>query len=235
MALLAVVLSMVGCSHELDVGAPGGVDDALGPVDGEPVVVANPAVRDDDNDSSADNDDGSTDDGTTDDGVVGPDEQAPPDVDLPPEAPGVSPPPAETTQACTVWQDCAPHFGDLNSGFDCDNGQCACNVADGYDEACAEIGGFWSDDECLCFVTQSRPPEAANDDDDDDDDAPYCWWRFREDCDPDEWVDTSYYERVCTNGTCRDVWRNRGYWTDGACTEVWTKRCDDGSQYVYRI
>ena len=82
-------------------------------------------------------------------------------------------------------------------------------------------------------VTQSRPPEPANDDDDED--APYCWWRWREECDADEWVDTSYYERVCTNGTCRNVWRNDGYWADGACTEVWTRRCDDGSQYVYRI
>lgn len=233
MVVLAVVMSVVGCSHELDVGAPGGVDDSLNgaPADGEPVVVANPTVRDDDNDGDSSSDNG---DGTTDDGVVGPDEQAPPDVDLPPEAPGASPPPAETSQTCTVWQDCAPHFGDRNSGFDCDNGQCACNVADGYDEACAEIGGFWSDDECFCFVTQSRPPEPANDDEDDED-APYCWWRWREECDADEWVDTSYSERVCTNGTCRNVWRNDGYWAEGACTEVWTKRCDDGSQYVYRI
>ncbi|HEY1100493.1 MAG TPA: hypothetical protein VGF99_16250 [Myxococcota bacterium] len=228
LTVLFALAAVVGCANELDVGAPGGAVDR-----GDDFAVEAGSG----NSQPGDSDDGSApvdNDGTDgeDDDVSGDD-----DVDLPPAGePGVSPPPAESTQSCTVWQDCGPNFGDLNSGFDCDSGQCACNAVGHHDDDCAAIGGFWSEQECFCFVTSSRPPEPASSGsyDDRDDDTPYCWWRYREECDRDRWVDTSYYERVCTNGECRNVWRSDGHWEDGDCTDVWTKRCDDGSQYVYR-
>ncbi len=220
-----LLAALTACGTDLDVGSGDVVAD-------EGFVVApggGSSVRDeDDTDGSADGD-------ATDEPGVTPDEPA---VDVPPSGtPGTSPPPSETTESCAQWQDCGPHYGDLNSGFDCDNGQCACNVASDHDDDCRAIGGLWSDQECFCFVTSSRPPEAADDNtsyDDRDERAPYCWWRYREECDRDRWVDTSYYERVCSQGTCRNVWRSRGHYEDGNCTDVWTKRCDDGSQFVYR-
>jgi len=185
-----------------------------------------PAVRDDDasDDADADNDadappanDGPSDDGNNDD-------------DTPPPA---SPPPTSQDQSCQVWQDCGPHFGDMNSGFDCDDSVCACDADGAYDAECARIGGVWSAEECFCFVTNSRPPAPANDPDRDDDE-PYCWWRWHEECEPDEWVDTSYYRRECDSQGCRDRYVHRGYWRDGDCDDVWTRLCDDGTRQVYR-
>ncbi len=231
----ALLLSTVACGTDLDVGTGSGTVDR-----GDDFAVIPGGNGDEDGDSD---EDGSDEDGIGGDAndPVQPepeDPTTPVDVDEPASGTaGSSPPPSETSQSCTIWQDCGPNFGDLNSGFDCDSGQCVCNVASDHDDDCAAIGGLWSEQECFCFVTSSRPPQAANDDiayDDRDDRAPYCWWRYRKECDRDRWVDTSYYERVCTQGQCRDVWRSRGYWTQGRCTDVWTRRCDDGSQTVYR-
>jgi len=228
-SMLSTLLALTACGTDLDVGTGGDTGAS------EEFVVApggSSGVRADDVGS----------DGTDDDGTEAPDEpDTTPDVPAVDEpasgGPGTSPPPSETTGSCAQWQDCGPHYGDLNSGFDCDAGQCACNVASDHDDDCRAIGGLWSDQECFCFVTSSRPPEPADDDtsyDDRDDDAPYCWWRYREECDGDRWVDTSYYERVCRQGVCNNVWRRDGYYEDGDCVEVWTRRCDDGSQVVFR-
>ena len=140
-------------------------------------------------------------------------------------------PPAELEQACSVWQDCGPNFGDRNSGFDCQDGQCACNVAGDYDEACAAIGGLWSDAQCFCFVTSSRPPEEA---DPDETDPVTCWWDYYRDCEADEWVDTSYYRNECDDGGCRRVYVRRGYWREGHCDDVWVRECSDGTRQTFR-
>jgi hypothetical protein len=152
--------------------------------------------------------------------------------DVPADAPAdVVTPPSETLQSCTVWQDCGPHFGDLNSGFDCDAGQCACNVAGDHDDACAAIGGYWSEAQCFCFVTSSRPPAEADTDAADD---VSCWWDWYEECAPDVWVDTSYYRRECDDDGCRDVYVRRGYWREGACDDIWVRECSDGSVQEFR-
>lgn len=140
-------------------------------------------------------------------------------------------PPAELEQACTVWQDCGPHFGDRNSGFDCHDGQCACNVDGDYDDACAAIGGLWSDAQCFCFVTSSRPPEDA---DPDETDQVTCWWDYYRDCEADEWVDTSYYRNECDDDGCRRVYVRRGYWREGHCDDVWVRECSDGTRQTFR-
>ena len=171
---------------------------------------------------------------------------AAPEIDADADAPGTSPddtgsaadadadvvaPPSETPQSCTAWQDCGPHFGDLNSGFDCDAGQCACNVAGDHDDACAAIGGYWSEAQCFCFVTSSRPPAEADPDENDD---VSCWWDWYEECAPDVWVDTSYYRRECDDDGCRDVYVRRGYWREGACDDIWVRECSDGSVQEFR-
>jgi hypothetical protein len=231
LAIMATALQAVGCGTELtastgaDQAAPAGVSTT--PI-AAPDAPADPAV-----------DDGAPAAPAADDApAADPPADAPaadaPAADTPAAgAPGSVPPPAEQSQTCQAWQDCGPHFGDLNSGFDCDGGQCACNVAGTYDDDCAAIGGLWSEEECFCFVTQSRPPEPANDAGNNDD-APWCWWRWHEECEPDEWVDTSYYRRECDSSGCYNRYISRGHWVDGYCNDVWTKTCDDGSRQVYR-
>jgi len=231
LAMLAMALQAVGCGTDLT--GPTGSSEQAAPAGFSTTPITAPAVDDD-----ADGTDPGTGDTGADDAPVPGDPAANPDGDdgAPAAgAPGTAPPPAEQAQSCQAWQDCGPHFGDLNSGFDCDGGQCACNVAGTWDDDCAAIGGLWSDEECFCFVTQSRPPEPANDaSTTNDDDAPWCWWRWHEECEPDEWVDTSYYRRECDSSGCYNRYISRGHWVDGYCNDVWTKTCDDGSRQVYR-
>lgn len=229
LAMMATALQAVGCGTELtastgaDPAAPAGVSTTpIAAPDAADAPAADPTA-----DAPADP--------AADDAPAADPAADAPAADAPAAgAPGSVPPPAEQAQTCQAWQDCGPHFGDLNSGFDCDGGQCACNVAGTYDDDCAAIGGLWSDEECFCFVTQSRPPEPANDANSNDDDAPWCWWRWHEECEPDEWVDTSYYRRECDSSGCYNRYISRGYWVDGYCNDVWTKTCDDGSRQVYR-
>jgi hypothetical protein len=218
---LLALLVMTACSTELGgpVDAAATHDTVSGGIDTTPNTAAPGAPADADADA-----DGT---GTAD--------------DLPADAPAadesadasgdVVAPPSETPQSCTVWQDCGPHFGDLNSGFDCDAGQCACNVAGDHDDACAAIGGYWSEAQCFCFVTSSRPPAEADPDENDD---VSCWWDWYEECAPDVWVDTSYYRRECNDDGCRDVYVRRGYWREGACDDIWVRECSDGSVQEFR-
>jgi hypothetical protein len=172
---------------------------------------------------------GGTDAGGTDAG--GTDAPAPP-----------GPPPAEAGQVCVEWTECGPWFVNDNSGFDCVAGTCVCNSAGNWDDECARIGGVWSDEECFCFVGASSMPaedpdtwtaddEAANDDPRAD---RQCWWKWKETCEPDRWVDTSDYEWVCdSGGDCSWEYDESGYWESGDCDGYWIRRCDDGTEKRY--
>jgi hypothetical protein len=230
--ILLLALLVTACSTEL--GGPADDQGAAAPIpDGVAVAPhAAPAgalPADDVGDDDAVTD--ANDDTDTDTDTAAPGDATDGTTPDPSDGDDVVTPPAETAQACTVWQDCGPHFGDLNSGFDCDAGQCACNVAGDHDDACAAIGGYWSEAQCFCFVTSSRPPAEADPDADDD---VTCWWDWYEECDPDEWIDTSYYRRECTDDGCRDVYVRRGYWAEGACDDIWVRECSNGSVQEFR-
>jgi hypothetical protein len=150
------------------------------------------------------------------------------------------PPPASAGQACVEWTDCGPRFANPNSGFDCIDEVCTCNAEGNWDDACASIGGVWSDEECFCFVSASPAPSEDADtwtaDDEDEDSAAdrQCWWVWKETCEPDTWVDTSEYEWVCRGSDdCGYEYRAGGYWESGECDGYWIRRCDDGSEKRY--
>lgn len=145
------------------------------------------------------------------------------------------PPPSEAGQSCSEWTDCGPHYADPNSGFDCVQGSCTCDDSGQWAQACADIGGSWSSWECFCFTnTETAMPAAAPETPAQADEDVQCWWswRFRY-CDPDEWVDTSYYERVCYGDECYNEYVEDGYYVDGKCYGRWIKRCTDGNEYWY--
>lgn len=148
-------------------------------------------------------------------------------------APG--PAPADAGQACAEWTECGPHLDDPNSGFDCEGGTCACDASGRWSQACAELGGSWSSFECFCFTnTTTMMPAAAPETPEQAADDVQCWWSWRESyCDPDEWVDTSYYERWCDAYDCYDEYVEDGYYVDGQCYGRWIKRCTDGNEYWY--
>jgi hypothetical protein len=145
------------------------------------------------------------------------------------------PPPSEARQSCQEWTDCGPHFNDPNSGFDCDNSVCTCDATGQWAQACAQLGGSWSSFECFCFTnTETLMPTAAPETPPQADEGVVCWWTWKQRyCDPDRWVDTSYYERVCYRDECWWEYRERGYWEDGRCYGRWIKRCTDGNEYWY--
>jgi hypothetical protein len=168
------------------------------------------------------------------------DEEPPPELD--PDGDGAvdtgepGPPPSEANQACAEWTDCGPHFADPNSGFDCVNSTCTCDDTGQWAQACAGINGSWSSFDCFCYVglpeqmpqSTAYPPGGAYNDDED----VTCWWRWKDlGCDPDEWVDTSYYERVCDSSGCYDDYVYDGYYIDGECYGRWVRRCSDGYEY----
>jgi hypothetical protein len=229
-SLLVLSLTVAACGAEVGgTNAGGGADTAAG-VSFSPVAADNDSDADANVGAGANDDAGDDDDDASNEGADAGNDGADAGDDTDDTGDDVVVPPAEQAQSCTEWQECGPNGGDLNSGFDCDNGQCACNVAGGYDDACRDIGGYWSDAECFCFVTSSRPPESNSNDDDD----AYCWWSWFEECEPDEWIDTSYYRRVCDSQGCRDVYTRRGYWRSGHCEDIWVHECDDGTYQEYR-
>lgn len=148
-------------------------------------------------------------------------------------APG--PAPSEAGQSCNEWTDCAPHLDDPNSGFDCVDHACTCDDTGQWAQACADIGGSWSSFECFCFTnTETMMPMAAPETPEQADDDVQCWWTWRERyCDPDEWVDTSYYDHWCDSYGCYDDYVEDGYYVDGQCYGRWIKRCTDGNEYWY--
>ena len=146
--------------------------------------------------------------------------------------------PASAAQACVEWTDCGPHFANTNSGFDCVNSTCTCDDTGQWAVACAGIGGFWSPEECFCFVGTTAPPNEAavlpqsiSQGGDNAEDV-VCWWRWKDlGCDADRWVDRSYYERVCDSHGCWNDYVEDGYYEDGDCHGRWIKRCSDGYEY----
>ncbi|MBA3248711.1 MAG: hypothetical protein H0T66_00005 [Geodermatophilaceae bacterium] len=120
-----------------------------------------------------------------------------------------------------------------NSGFDCVSGQCACDATGQWVTACTDGGAVWNADTCFCYWGTSALPSTSPDPEPDDE--VYCWWDWwGRDCEPDEWVDTSYYEKVCySDGTCYWDYVDDGYYTDGDCEEQWVSRCSDGSVWRY--
>ena len=141
-------------------------------------------------------------------------------------------PPASSEQVCQAWTECGPHFADPNSGFDCVAGACVCNSEGNWDEACAGIGGVWAADACFCYV--GAAPLPSEDADDDDDDNVSCWWVWKETCEPDEWVETSDYDWVCSSSDdCGWEYVEDGYWESGSCDGFWIKRCDDGTEHWF--
>ena len=128
--------------------------------------------------------------------------------------------PPDVGGTCQRWQDCAPHYGDQNSGFECISTVCTCDPQQSYASRCAEYGGFWVQAECFCAFADEGPPGDADEN---------CYWKWiAPPCDPDRWVDTSHYEcRYDERNERRcDVWVESGYWEDGACpTGYWREIC----------
>ena len=143
--------------------------------------------------------------------------------------------PADAQQSCTEWTDCGPHYTDPNSGFDCVSGTCTCDDTGQWATACSDIGGSWSSWDCFCFMgtspmptAQAMPPQNAVGNNED----VVCWWRWKDlGCDPDRWVDRSYYERQCDAYGCWQEYVNDGYYEDGECYGRWIKRCSNGYEY----
>ena len=146
--------------------------------------------------------------------------------------------PASAAQACVEWTDCGPYFANANSGFDCVNSTCTCDDSGQWAVACAGIQGFWSAEECFCYVGTTPPPNEAavlplsiSQGGDNAEDV-VCWWRWKDlGCDADRWVDRSYYERVCDAYGCSNEYVQDGYYEDGDCRGRWIKRCSDGYEY----
>lgn len=126
--------------------------------------------------------------------------------------------------SCQQWQDCAPHFGDQNSGFECQNATCVCDPDVVFAGRCQSYGGYWIVEECFCAFTDQAVP--------DEDPGAGCYWHWEAPpCDPDRWVDTSRYEEQCgydanDQWRCESVWVTSGYWEPGACPSGhWERRC----------
>ena len=132
--------------------------------------------------------------------------------------------PEPGTESCVQWQDCGPHFGDQNSLYECVN-----NTAldpSGVSEAnCANAGGYFIAQECFCALTDVAPPSEPIEYDDSEYEE--CWYHWQDvPCDPDEWVDTSYYTEECYYDSnneliCNTVYVNDGYWREGHCPTGW--------------
>jgi hypothetical protein len=138
--------------------------------------------------------------------------------------PGPPPDGGEGGETCQSWAECAVPAGDPNSGFQCVSGQCVCD-ADGSAQAeCASNGGEFVTDECRCvFSPEPYPSEYPGDN---------CYWHWEEPvCDPDRWVDTSYYTEECYYDSndyyvCNTVYVEDGYWEPGYCpSPYWEQRC----------
>ncbi len=232
-----VAVGLLACANDLN---PSSSDAPTSQNQPRNLQPAGPASGNDDDDGTPTGND--TNDGEPDSAPGADDDTGAADDDdavLPP-----GPPPSEAAQSCQQWSDCGPNYANPNSGFDCASGTCACNVDGNWDDACAGIGGVWSDAECFCFVGASPQPTisasawVADDEDpaDYDDDERTCWWTWRETCEPDTWVDGGY-EWVCNGPSSDDCGYehddNGGYWESGACSGYWLRRCDDGSQKRY--
>ncbi len=135
--------------------------------------------------------------------------------------------PAPGSQSCQQWQDCAPHYGDAYSGYQCIGNLCTCDPDNSMMTRCTSNGGQWLGPECFCVTNATPMPQS-------DAGAGSCWWSWhQDDCEPDRWVDTSYYEYI----ECYDedgdyyydcgYWVYDGYWEDGYCPDgYWVEVCN---------
>ena len=234
---LLVTLAAAGCVNALDAPAdeatPGRTQSFTDPSTGAPST--------DDAEEPADDEQGPSPEDETPPVVNDDDAAPPPEAD--PDGDGavsVDEPalPASAAQSCVEWTDCGPHFANTNSGFDCVEGTCICDDSGQWADACANIDGYWSPEECFCYVGTTPPPNEAavlpqsvSQGGDNAEDV-ICWWRWKDlGCDADRWVDRSYYERVCDSDTCWNEYVEDGYYEDGDCHGRWIKRCSDGYEY----
>jgi hypothetical protein len=126
-------------------------------------------------------------------------------------------------QTCNAWQDCGPHYGDSNSGYECLENTCTCDPAGQWSATCGQNGGYFVFEECLCVFADAPPPAEGTD---------QCYWTWEQGpCDPDRWVDTSHYEDECSYNSqdvweCHAVWVESGYWEAGDCPAgYWLEIC----------
>jgi len=125
---------------------------------------------------------------------------------------------------CGTWQECPPHYADLNSAYECRANQCECDPDGTWSPQCTSMGGYFNAFDCYCMQDGTAPP--SEDDNPDDD----CGWEWEYYCEEDTYRDTSRYERRCETISgktqCRDVWVNSGYWESGGCNHVrWVWKC----------
>lgn len=133
--------------------------------------------------------------------------------------------PTPGSQSCVQWQDCAPHYADPFSGYQCVEGYCVCDPDSSMMTQCTTGGGQWLGQECFCVTNATGMPGSDAGDN--------CWWSWEQDsCEPDRWVDTSYQREDCyccdSNGDeiCDWIWVDDGYWEDGYCPPgEWVENC----------
>lgn len=234
--VLSLVTALTACTHGLDPGEQDAPGDGAPAEDTTPLPVAagSSDVSGDPAETAPGNGPGG--DPSPSEPPLGsnPPADAPNDDGVVPAGePG--PPPSQAGQSCTEWTDCGPHYGDLNSGFDCVATVCSCDATGQWAQVCANVGGSWSGFECFCFTnTSTAMPTAAPERPDQAAEDVECWWSWRHSyCDPDRWVDRSYYERVCDSRGCWNEYVEDGHWEDGQCYGRWIKRCTDGNEYWY--
>jgi|GEM_PF-978055 len=134
--------------------------------------------------------------------------------------------------SCQQWQDCGPFTDNYQTGFDCVSGTCVCDPNGQYQTGCAQQGGSWVSGDCACSFAGAPPSSSAVPEGWIWDVEPECWWHLVEPvCDPDMWVDTSYYRDECyydanDNYICNSVYVPDGHWRDGACpAPYWEPWC----------
>ena len=133
--------------------------------------------------------------------------------------------PEPGTESCVQWQDCGPHYGDQNSLYECVNNTCTCDPSGVSEFNCAQAGGYFIPQECFCALTETAPPSEPIEYDENEYEE--CWYHWHDvPCDPDEWVDTSYYTEECYYDAnneliCNTVYVNDGYWREGHCPSGW--------------
>jgi hypothetical protein len=163
---------------------------------------------------------------------VAPEDPSVPDPTEDPEDPSTDPDdpeepvvPEPGSESCVQWQDCGPHFGDENSLYECVNNTCTCDPSGQSQNNCSQAGGHYVAQECFCAITETAPPSDPIEYDETEYEE--CWYHWHDvPCDPDEWVDTSYYTEECYYDSnneliCNTVYVNDGYWRDGHCPAGW--------------
>lgn len=134
--------------------------------------------------------------------------------------------PEPGTESCVQWQECGPHYGDANSLYQCINNTCMCDPNGGGQNSCQQAGGYFVGQECYCAMADNAPP-ADPVSNYQEYDGQECWYHWEDvPCDPDVWVDTSYYTEECYYNSnneliCETVYVNDGYWEEGYCPPGW--------------